>query len=212
MKSETFWIGLGGVAIGILFMIAFAPSWGGMMGSKNRMTGPTGTTAQGGQMMGSIDKHFIEQMIPHHEGAVAMATLALTKSKRSEIKTLASAIVAAQNKEIVDMTGWYKNWFGNEVPKGSVTDMGGGMMSGSGMHMGGAEDMNALETATDFDKAFLEAMIPHHQLALMMVRMFEAGTNRPEMIQLAKNISVSQAKEIKDMQAWYTEWYGRKGQ
>jgi uncharacterized protein (DUF305 family) len=85
--------------------------------------------------------------------------------------------------------------------------MGGGMLSQSGMHMGGQEDMKALETATDFDKAFLEAMIPHHQLALMMVQMLESGTNRPEMIQLAKNITVSQSKEIKDMQGWYTEWY-----
>ena len=83
------------------------------------------------------------------------------------------------------------------------------MMSGSGMHMGGQEDMKALETAADFDKAFLEAMVPHHQLALMMVQMLEAGTNRPEMIQLAKNITVSQSKEIKDMQGWYTEWYAQ---
>ena len=87
--------------------------------------------------------------------------------------------------------------------------MGGGMMSGSGMHMGGEEDMKTLETATDFDKAFLEAMIPHHQLALMMVQMLESGTNRPEMIELSKNITVSQSKEIKDMQSWYQEWYGK---
>ncbi len=160
-------------------------------------------------MMGTIDKHFIEQMIPHHEGAVAMANLALKKSKRPEIKTLASAIITGQTKEIGDMTVWYKNWFGVDVPKGSAGMMGGGMMSGSGMHMGGEEDMKALESATDFDKVFLEAMIPHHQLALMMVQMLEAGTNRPEMIQLAKNITVSQSKEIQDMQGWYRHWYGQ---
>ena len=82
-------------------------------------------------------------------------------------------------------------------------------MSGSGMHMGGQEDMKALETASDFDKAFLKAMIPHHQLALMMVQMLEAGTNRVEMKELSKNITSAQSKEIKDMQGWYTEWYGK---
>jgi len=82
-----------------------------------------------------------------------------------------------------------------------------GMMSQSGMHMGGQEDMTALENAPDFDKAFLEEMIPHHQLALMMVQMLEAGSNRPEMLQLAKNITVSQSKEIKEMQGWYQQWY-----
>ena len=175
---------------------------GGMMDNNTQNTGNN-------KMMGNLDKHFIEQMIPHHDGAVAMAKLALEKSKRSEIKTLANAIIAGQTKEIVDMTGWYKNWFGKDVPKVSSGMMGGGMMSQSGMHMGGQEDMKALETATDFDKAFLEAMIPHHQLALMMVQMLETGTNRPEMIQLAKNITASQSKEIKDMQGWYQEWYGK---
>ena len=32
-------------------------------------------------MASSLDKHFIEQMIPHHEGAVEMAKLAQERSK-----------------------------------------------------------------------------------------------------------------------------------
>src|SRR3989338_9279237 len=185
--------GIGGIVVGLVLASVF----GGTIFSGYR----------NGGMMSNLDKHFIEQMIPHHEGAVAMAKLALEKSKRQEIKTLANAIITGQTKEIGDMTLWYKNWFGKDVPKVSTGMMGGGMMSGSGMHMGGQEDIYALQTATDFDKAFLEAMIPHHQLALMMVQMLESGTNRPEMIQLAKNITVSQSKEIKDMQGWYKQWY-----
>ncbi|MDP2788450.1 MAG: DUF305 domain-containing protein [bacterium] len=208
INKETLVPGLVGVAIGIILMLVFAPTWGGMMGYRNSMMGTTDKTSQGNQMMGSIDSHFIKQMIPHHEGAIAMAKLALEKSNRLEIKTLANAIIKGQTKEIEDMTSWYKNWFGKDVPKGNTSMMGGGMMSGSGMHMGGQEDMKALETATDFDKAFLEAMIPHHQLALMMAQMLESGTNRPEMIELAKNITVSQSKEIKDMQSWYKDWFG----
>ncbi len=202
--------GIGGIVIGLVLASVFGQtmffgSSGGMMGGNRTLNQDTGNN----QMMGSIDKHFIEQMIPHHEGAVAMARLALDKSNRPEIKTLANAIILGQTKEIEDMSGWYKSWFQTDVPKGSSGMMGGGMMSGSGMHMGGQEDMKALETATDFDKAFLEAMIPHHQLALMMVQMLESGTNRTEMIQLAKNITVSQSKEIKDMQGWYADWYGQ---
>lgn len=189
--------GVGGVIVGLILASVFGSGYG-----NGRMMGNN-------QTMSNLDQHFIEQMIPHHDGAVAMATLALEKSKRPEIKTLASAIIAGQTKEIEDMTGWYKNWFGKDVPKESVGMMSGGMMAGSGMHMGGQEDMASLENATNFDKAFLEAMIPHHQMALMMVQMLEAGTKRPEMIELAKNITVSQSKEIKDMQGWYTEWYGK---
>jgi len=34
-----------------------------------------------------------------------------------------------------------------------------------------AVDLKALETTPDFDKAFIEAMIPHHKMALMMTNM-----------------------------------------
>ena len=67
--------------------------------------------------------------------------------------------------------------------------------------------MKTLENASDFDRAFVEQMIPHHQLAIMMAQMLESGTNRPEMLQLAKNIIKSQSEEIKLMQSWYTIWY-----
>jgi uncharacterized protein (DUF305 family) len=97
------------------------------------------------------------------------------------------------------MNGWYQDWFGSTVPKVSTGMMGGGMMSQNGMHMGGQEDMTTLENASDFDKAFIEEMIPHHQLAIMMANMLQSGTNRPEMQQLAKNIISSQSKEIQQM-------------
>lgn len=196
--------GIGGILVGLVLATLFTSTVSTYRGGG---LGMMGWKAGNAQMASTIDRHFIEQMIPHHDGAVAMAKLALERSKRTEIKTLAAAIIESQTKEIQDMTGWYRDWFGKDVPKVSAGMMGGGMMSSGGMHMGGQEDMTALENASDFDKAFLEAMIPHHQLALMMVRMLEAGSNRPEMLQLAKNITTSQSKEIQQMQSWYTEWY-----
>jgi uncharacterized protein (DUF305 family) len=193
--------GIGGIVIGILLVSVFTPMMQGggygMMNSENRNA----------EMASTLDKHFIEQMIPHHDGAIVMANLALEKAKHPEIKTLATAIIAAQTAEIQDMNSWYQDWFGAAVPKVNTGMMDGGMMSGSGMHMGGQEDMTALQSATDFDKAFIEQMIPHHQMAIMMANMLVSGTNRPEMQQLAKNIISSQSKEIQQMQGWYAEWY-----
>jgi len=207
-KNNKILYGVGGIVIGIILILVLAPTMrnGGMMNwNNNSMQNQNRNTNM--EALSNIDKHFIEQMIPHHEGAIDMAKLALRKATRPEIKTLAGAIIEAQDKEINDMEVWYKSWFGKNISNKNTDMMGGGMMSGGGMHMGGEEEVIALEKAADFDKAFIEAMIPHHQLAIMMANMMKSGTDRPEMLTLADNIIESQSQEIEQMQNWYKEWY-----
>ncbi len=60
----------------------------------------------------SFDLRFINAMIPHHEGAVTMAKEVLSKTKRSEIKQLAKAIVTSQQAEIQQMKQWRTAWYG----------------------------------------------------------------------------------------------------
>lgn len=57
-----------------------------------------------------FDKAFIEMMVTHHEGAVAMAELIPSRAKHKEIKDLGEAIISAQTKEISDMQQWQKDW------------------------------------------------------------------------------------------------------
>jgi uncharacterized protein (DUF305 family) len=57
-----------------------------------------------------FDLEFVKQMIPHHEGATVMAKEALQKSQKEEIKTLASAIIKAQEAEIKQMKSWQTAW------------------------------------------------------------------------------------------------------
>lgn len=63
-----------------------------------------------------FDKAFLREMIVHHQGAVEMAKLALQSANHQEIKTLASAIITAQNKEIADMKTWLRVWYGLTGP------------------------------------------------------------------------------------------------
>jgi len=102
-----------------------AMTMAGMMASMNvELQGKTGD---------DFDKAFLNEMIMHHEGAVGMAQAALTNAKHQEIKTLATAIITAQNKEISDMKLWLKNWYGIEysmtvhsaegAPVGSIHNM-----------------------------------------------------------------------------------------
>ena len=58
----------------------------------------------------AFDLEFIKQMIPHHEGAVIMAKEALQKSTKDEVKTLAGAIIKAQDAEIKQMKEWQAAW------------------------------------------------------------------------------------------------------
>ena len=157
----------------------------------------------GGSMMGNnIDQHFIVQMIPHHEGAIAMARVALERSKRSEIISLANVIIEAQENEINNMRAWYTQWFGS-------TPLETNMRMGA-MHMGGMEgDTDELREVSDseFDREFILQMIPHHEMAIMMAQMLAATTERDEMKQLADNIITSQSREIDMMRGWLTSWY-----
>lgn len=57
-----------------------------------------------------FDLEFIRQMTPHHEGAVIMAKEALQKSTKDEIKSLAGAIIKAQEAEIAQMKTWQTAW------------------------------------------------------------------------------------------------------
>lgn len=72
--------------------------------------------------------------------------------------------------------------------------------------MGNETDMTRLQNASDFDRAFIEEMIPHHQMAVMMANMLLASTDRPEMKKLAEDIITAQTKEINEMREWAKAW------
>lgn len=58
----------------------------------------------------AFDKRFLELMIEHHESAVAMSRPAAKNALHAEIKTLASAIIEAQDAEIAQMRAWLNDW------------------------------------------------------------------------------------------------------
>jgi uncharacterized protein (DUF305 family) len=66
-----------------------------------------------------FDKAFIDMMIPHHRGALAMAERLLKKGEQSALRNMARDIIGAQSKEIAAMRQWRKAWYGSGGSSGS---------------------------------------------------------------------------------------------
>lgn len=82
----------------------------------------------------------------------------------------------------------------------STIDSSGGMNhSMTDMDLGPADG--------EYDLRFIDAMILHHQGAVVMAKEVQQKSTRPEMKQLADEIIEAQAKEIAQMQQWRKAWY-----
>lgn len=62
--------------------------------------------------------------------------------------------------------------------------------------------------AAEFDRLFIDMMVPHHEGAIEMARIAQQRAERPEIKHLAEQILRTQDAEISRMRRWRQEWYG----
>ena len=146
------------------------------------------------------DERFIDAMAPHHQGAVDMARIALVNAEHPEIRQLAENIISSQEAEIEELRSIKEEQFGElEVP----TEMSSEEMQ----MMGTMEDPGELENQEPFDRAFIDAMIPHHESAIEMAGVANEETGNPRIKDLTRRIIEAQEAEIEQMTGWREEWY-----
>jgi len=135
----------------------------------------------------SSDIMFAQMMIPHHQQAVDMGTLAVTRASNPKVKELAAQIKSEQAPEILQMKAW-------------LTASGSGMDMGHDMGMNGMlTDSQLMEltnsTGSVFDQLYLKGMIGHHQGAIEMAQTVLNSKNK-EVKTLAESIIKSQTEQI----------------
>ncbi len=65
------------------------------------------------------------------------------------------------------------------------------------------------KTGDEFDKAFIDVMIMHHEGAVEMANVALTNAKHQEIKDLANAIILSQTKEITDMKAWKKSWFNQ---
>ena len=150
----------------------------------------------------NADVGFAKGMIPHHEGAIAMAKVQLQYGKDAEMKALAQKIVDTQQSEIKYMQAWLAKNESSQPAASNAKEITQAYqqkaMSNHDAMMQGIMDANP-------DIAFAKGMIPHHQGAIDMATIEQTYGKNPAMLALAKQIKQAQTPEIKQMQDWLSK-------
>jgi uncharacterized protein (DUF305 family) len=135
-----------------------------------------------------LDLRYINAMIAHHRGAMLVAEQAL-KSERPEVKNLATAILVDEPKAIAELYQWKKDWYNDTraVADPIVPRLG-------------AYD-------TTFDLRFLNAVISHHQVGVLMTKDARLKSTRSEILNNADAVEAFLSGGITMLGDWRKAWY-----
>lgn len=74
------------------------------------------------------------------------------------------------------------------------------------MSMANMTEQLKSKSGDDFDKAFIEMMISHHEGAIIMAKLAPARAKHDEIKKLSEDVISAQTKEINDMRQWQKDW------
>lgn len=132
------------------------------------------------------EKEFLQMMVPHHEEAVATSQYLTEKSGSEQLKDFAQKVIDAQQAEIQEMKGWYRNWYGDDF-------------KANANYLPMMEDLTKLE-GEELDQTYSKGMIAHHEGAISMAEQALKFAEHQEVKDLANSIIAAQREEIELLQ------------
>jgi uncharacterized protein (DUF305 family) len=148
-----------------------------------------------GMTMVRSEFDYLAHMIPHHVEAIDTATLLKQGTNRPEMRTFADTIIRTQSAEVAQMTAWLAAWYPGRDTRVDYAPM--------------MRELRGLQ-GDALDRAFLEDMIPHHMMAVMMSQqLVTSGLSvHPGVVPFAIDIRDTQQQEIRMMRVWLGDWFG----
>ena len=125
-----------------------------------------------GSRHAAADVAFARALIRHHQRGIALASAV---AKQAAARTLAEAIIATQQDEVVRMTGWLREW---SVPA------------------------PAPASPATLPADPIRALIAHQQEAITIAQREQANGTNPAALAFAKQIVESRAEEIAQLRTY----------
>jgi uncharacterized protein (DUF305 family) len=158
----------------------------------------------------SAETEFLNQMIPHHEGAIAMANYEIEHGKDFSMIQLAKSILAEQQAEVQQMKIWVslQPTTDREIPPSYDAAMNRtmsimmqalpeqSMPSDTDQSMPSDKDQS---TPSDTDRSFAWVMIPHHQAAIDMGKVLLRYSRDGIITSYCEHLISSEQMEIEQM-------------
>jgi uncharacterized protein (DUF305 family) len=162
-------------------------------------TQPAASTAA----FNDADVAFLQDMIPHHRQAIAMAELVDGRTRRPELVELAAGITASRDAEIRTMQGFLSRW-NRPAPAAGAPEQEESQVLG----MLGQGQLDWLQTlaGVQFDLGFVTMLRTHHEGAVELAKA-ELGAGASAAVKaLARQMIAAQQAEIRQLHRWKDAW------
>jgi uncharacterized protein (DUF305 family) len=195
---------------------AAAPPMSGMDGMAMG-TPAAGSHDMAGQQV-EFDQLYIDMMVPHHESIIALAQVARDRLTDARLQAIADTIVTDQTREIEQLRGYRDMFYGDPRPMPMDEQMMAMMMEqmpgiGDIASMQMLMDPNTLVAtfcrADDPDLAFIDLVIPHHEMAIQASEAVVDRATHEEIRTIAQNVIAAQQQEVTELQTIRADLSGK---